>query len=110
MPIWPFDRDLNPDRRISDRAGRGSSPRSRWWLPGFGLGLVAVVLVALLPSESALWDFVFLCATLVSLVVLLGAALAMPRGVRVGSPTQRCQNTAYHQCNAVAGGTQYLSP
>lgn len=42
-----------------------------------------MVALVVLPYDSPRWSFVYLCATLVALVVLFGAALAMPRGTRV---------------------------
>ena len=82
MPVWPFDGDRGLERRVSLQVGRGSSARSRWWLPGLGAGLAAVLIIALLPPDSAVWGFTFLVASLAALVILLGASLAMPRGVR----------------------------
>ena len=82
ISAWPFDGDRDLERRVSDQVGRGSSARSRWWLPGLGAGLAAVLVIALLPSDSGVWRFTFLVASLVALVILLGASLAMPRGVR----------------------------
>jgi PAS domain S-box-containing protein len=57
--------------------------RSRIWVPALVVGAFAVVALVVLPYDSPRWSFVYLCATLVALVVLFGAALAMPRGTRV---------------------------
>ena len=83
MRIWPFARSADHERRLTDRTGRGNYPRSRWWLPGVAGGLVVVLLIMLLPAGSAAWNVTFLGGSLLSLVILFGAALAMPRGVRV---------------------------
>ncbi len=56
--------------------------QSRIWLPALIVGYVGVALLLILPFESQRWDFVRLCTTLIPLVVMLGAALAMPAGVR----------------------------
>ena len=70
-------------RRHVDETDGWSPTRSRIWLPSFAVGGVAVVLLLVLPYDSPRWSFVYLCATLTPLVVLFGAALAMPRGVRL---------------------------
>ncbi len=70
-------------RRHVDQGDDWSQTRSRIWLPGLVAGAVAVALLLVFPYDSPRWSFVYLCATLTSLVVLFGAALAMPRGVRV---------------------------
>lgn len=81
MPSW-FRRSSTPALRRSDQVGRFDLVRSRLWLPGFLVGIVAAALLLILPYDSPRWSFVYLCATLVPLVVLFGAALAMPPGVR----------------------------
>jgi PAS domain S-box-containing protein len=82
MNWWPFNGAAQPSRRRADSIRDEGSRRSRLWLPGLALGLVAVVLILALPPSSKQWDFVFLCTSLLSFVVLLGAALTMPAGVR----------------------------
>jgi PAS domain S-box-containing protein len=81
-----FRRSARSTRRRSDGASGSAvasgNARSRIWIPAFVIGAVAVALLALLPYDSPRWSFVYLCTTLVSLVVLFGAALAMPLGVR----------------------------
>ncbi len=92
MRVWPFDRDRNVDRRISSQTGTGTSPRSTWWLPGFGAGLAAVLVVAVQPSDSTIWDFTFLVATLAR-----SSSCWVPRSechagfVRCGGPFWRCR-------------------
>ena len=84
MRIWPFGGTVEPSRRRTDQLEVKDVPpdRSRWWLPGVGVGVLAIVALIALPHDSSQWDFVFLCASLLSFVILFGAALAMPRGVR----------------------------
>ncbi|MCX6432669.1 MAG: ATP-binding protein [Actinobacteria bacterium] len=80
--IWPFGRSPEVNRRQSDRHDGRTAARSRWWLPGLGLGTLAVAALLVLPYNSPAWDLTFLIASLLAVVILLGAALSMPRGVR----------------------------
>jgi PAS domain S-box-containing protein len=82
MRLWPFGGHSPATRRIGDSAALRTPDRSRLWLPGAGLGLAALVSLLLLPRDSPSWEFIYICAVLLSLVVLFGAALTMPKGIR----------------------------
>ena len=82
MKMWSFGGSVDRARRRTDPPDETQPPRSRWWLPGVGVGAVALVGLIVFPYGSPAWEFVFLCSSLVSLVLLFGAALTMPTGVR----------------------------
>lgn len=75
-------RPRRPGLRHGDRSWRHDPDRSRLWLPGLAAGGLAIAALLILPFGTQRWTFVYLCATLIALVVLLGAALAMPAGIR----------------------------
>jgi PAS domain S-box-containing protein len=82
MKMWSFGGNPDRARRRSDPPDETQPPRSRWWLPGVGVGAVAVVGLIAFPYGSPPWVFLLLCTSLISLVILFGAALTMPSGVR----------------------------
>jgi PAS domain S-box-containing protein len=82
MRAWLFGIPPDPARRLTDRARDAATRSSRLWLPGIGLGLLAIVALVVLPSESPAADFIYLVTTLLSLVVIFGQALTAPRGAR----------------------------
>ena len=82
MKMWSFGSSIDRARRRTDPPDETQPPRSRWWLPGVGLGAVALIGLIAFPYGSPPWEFLLLSSSLVSLVLLLGAALTMPPGVR----------------------------
>ncbi len=83
MRLWPFAAPPTPARRRADHVHESLQSPSRLWLPGILLGLVGALLVAVVPNGDTAWTLAYLLTSLISLVVLFGAALAMPPGVRV---------------------------
>jgi PAS domain S-box-containing protein len=82
MKFWSFGGNADRARRRTDPPDETQPPRSRWWLPGVGVGFITLVGLIAFPYGSPLWEFLFLSSSLVSLVLLFGAALTMPSSVR----------------------------
>jgi PAS domain S-box-containing protein len=53
------------------------------WVPGAFAGMATIVALSVLPAGTQVWSFLFIVTALVSLVVLLGAALSAPRSARL---------------------------
>ena len=82
MRAWLFGIPPDPARRLTDHTQTGATGASRLWLPGIGVGALAILALVLLPAESPAADFVYLVTTLLSLVVIFGQALTAPHGGR----------------------------
>ena len=82
MRAWLFGIPPDPARRLTDHAPVQLTTSSRLWLPGIGVGVLAIAVLLLLPAESAAADFVYLVTALLCLVVMFGQALTAPRGAR----------------------------
>jgi PAS domain S-box-containing protein len=82
MRLWPFGGRASATRRRSDARTARVLTRSPVWLPGALAGIAALVALLLIPRSSATWEFIYICVVLLSLVVLFGAALSMPAGIR----------------------------
>ena len=82
MRAWLFGIPPDPARRLNDHARPDLTTSSRLWLPGIGVGLLAIIALLVLPAESPAADFVYLVAALLCLVVIFGEALTAPRGAR----------------------------
>ena len=82
MRAWLFGIPPDPARRLTDRTKSGASGASRLWLPGIGVGALAILALVLLPAESPAADFVYLATALISLVVIFGQSLTARQGAR----------------------------
>jgi PAS domain S-box-containing protein len=82
MRAWLFGIPPDPARRLTDHEPVALTGFSRLWLPGIGVGLLAIVTLILLPAQSPAADFVYLVTALLCLVVMFGEALTAPRGAR----------------------------
>jgi PAS domain S-box-containing protein len=82
MRAWLFGIPPDPARRLGDHLEAAPTSSSRLWLPGIGVGLLAIVALVVLPADSPAADFVYLVAALLCLVVVLGQALTAPPAAR----------------------------
>ena len=64
MRAWLFGIPPDPARRLTDHTQTGATGASRLWLPGIGVGALAILALVLLPAQSPAADFVYLVATL----------------------------------------------
>lgn len=82
MRAWLFGIPPDPARRLTDETQPELATSSRLWLPGIGVGVLAIGVLTLLPAGSPAADFVYLVTALLCLVVIFGQALTAPRGAR----------------------------